>query len=158
VQNSQEMIFLIRNNIFAILTHILCFIVYFIIAFFLRDFIIGGGILSIFMWCVYIFVGKKLIPQDSIVKNLLSVSVIGVLGLITWILGLGNRSISWNFRQLLAVFIVPSAGIIILLPKFIMKYITGNSLVSPISTLIPTILMWIGLQWKARGIKRKQLQ
>lgn len=148
---------MVINNISAILIQIICFIIYFVIAFFLRDFTIGGVILSIFIWLIYIFSGTKLTPQDSIIKNLLSVSSIGLLGIVTLLLGQINESRNF-FSELLAVFVAPGMGVILLFPKYIISNKVAATLVFCIIFCIPTVLMWIGLQWKAKHINRKQLQ
>ncbi len=149
---------MLKNNIFALLAQIICFCVYFTILVPLGDFIIGGGILSVLMWFVYIFIGTKLTPQSSVIKNMLSVFSVGILGLITGIISYGKSYIAGVFQQLLAVFIVPSSGVLLLFSNFTVKHVILNKLILLIITFIPSILMGIGLQWKTRSINRKQLK
>lgn len=147
---------MVINNIFAILTQIMCFIIYFIIASFLRDFTIGGGILSIVIWVIYLYIGTKLTSQGSNIKNLLSVSFIGILGIITFILGSIVESTRIFLQELFAIFVIPNFGIVLLFPDYIFKNNVISILISLIAFFSPSTLMWLGLQWKARSLKQKQ--
>ena len=159
---------MIKNNLKALLIHIAIGIPSLIIFFF---FVIGQGqpkwasveaarnhhnsmmfisviVIAVAVFLYYSLAGKHLTNQGSKYKNLLSVSLVGIVGVVLWIVAFNADKIGpsnilsnsqlwerYNMYNGYSFFLIYESEV-------------NNTYVFLISSFIPTIAMWAGIQRK----------
>lgn len=93
--------------------------------------------------------GTKLKSLESGLKNILSVSSIGILGLFIWGIGL----VSLVFKGIYIFYVIHIISATFIVPGDIPNFIKQNPLIHMSFAPIPTLLIWIGLEWKTRRTK-----
>lgn len=142
---------LFKNNLIVLILHIIIAAIFSTFLFFKGNlFIIWCG--SFLVAILYVFTGTKIVSQTSVLKDLLSVSSIAIIGMLLF--GLAFTSVYMTI-----VFYAYNSHV------FSLYFIHGHKpdwydnviitrIVHLTFTLIPSILLWIGMEWKKRSTRR----
>lgn len=145
---------MLRNNLFSLLTHIICMIIALVLAFFFQVYCPYLAYISVFLLILYLVVGVKSRPQKSVGGNILSVSAISIGGLLLH--GTSLIVSSDLLKALVKFYVLPVTNVFMNITNNTEQSNIDNPLILAGLVLVPTLLLWLGLQFKVKtGLPKK---
>jgi hypothetical protein len=139
---------MLRNNLFSLLTHIICMIIALFLAVFFQVYCPYLAYISVFLLILYLVVGVKSRPQKSVGGNILSVSAISIGGLLLY--GTSLIVSSNLLKALVKFYVLPVTNVFMNITNNTEQSNIDNPLIFAGLILVPTLLMWLGLQFKVK--------
>jgi hypothetical protein len=155
----------IKNNFVALFGHIVISIIFFLILFPIGLKIDPNGdsfrmaplfsIVSAFCWFLYIFWGYQVMePQISKLKNLFSVSLLGILGLVLTIIDF-SKLLSQNISGMSFTYSIATFSIFFIGLKDSFKGpVSALFVIVSIFSFIPSLLLWVGIEYHKKKITK----
>ena len=150
---------MLKNNLITLIAHLFSILIIVVLMFSTNFgslnpdiimFIISIGILIFYM-----FIGTKLCLQKSKIMDLLSVSSAVWIGIFLWIIDCLTNWISLSYPgEIYSYYVSPVITLFFGFPEKFINIIKGVPIIQLSYSLIPSVFMWLGLEWKRkRGIK-----
>lgn len=137
---------LLRNNLLALLLHVGLNLLVFA-AFIYTKSSPAVVVLTPFVTVLYVLFGRAMSPQGSSLRNLLSVFVVSLIGILIWSycysisLQPGESGVSWIFYGMYIFW---------LMPLFDLVQMGAPDKWGILFSFVPSLLLWLGMEWKYR--------